>query len=90
MNRCKPIHFRSKWVFALVLIFVLVKMLPAIGEVKTVDFYSESVNRTMKYNLPLKGISMMVQLNRAILHRLTRVSVILVHTHLTLMIHGLR
>jgi S-formylglutathione hydrolase FrmB len=37
----------------LISIFVLALVLPAIGEVKTAEFYSESVNRTMKYNIYL-------------------------------------
>jgi len=52
-NIPKFVYPRSKWTFALVLVFVFVCVLPAIGEVKTVDFYSESVNRTMKYNICL-------------------------------------
>ncbi len=53
INRRKSIYFRSKWIFALILIFVLACVLQAAGEVKTADFHSESVNRTMKYNIYL-------------------------------------
>lgn len=42
---------RTRGFIAVVSIFILAKLLPAIGEVKTVEFYSESVNRTMKYNI---------------------------------------
>jgi len=52
-NVQKLIYFRSKWIFALILIFVLAKVLPAATEIKTIDFHSESVNRTMKYNIYL-------------------------------------
>ncbi len=37
----------------MVFVFILVTVLSAIGEVKTVDFHSESVSRTMKYNIYL-------------------------------------
>ncbi len=50
-NIQKLVDPRSKWTFAFVLVFVCV--LQANGEVKTIDFYSESVSRTMKYNIYL-------------------------------------
>jgi len=50
-NRSKCLQ--SKWIFMLILFFVFINVLPAIGEVKTVEFYSESVERTMKYNIYL-------------------------------------
>lgn len=37
----------------MVFVLILTTVLPASGEVKTVDFHSESVNRTMKYNIYL-------------------------------------
>ncbi len=52
-NVKKLIYFRSKRISTLVLIFVLSTVLPALGEVKTAEFFSESVNRTMKYNIYL-------------------------------------
>ncbi len=70
MIRRKSIYCRSKWVFALVLIFVLAKVLPAIGEVKTVDFRSESVSRTMKYNIYLPEDYESTKKNYAVLYLL--------------------
>ena len=47
----RQIFLRLKWLSALALICVFAFARPAIGEIKTVDFFSESVNRTMRYNI---------------------------------------
>ncbi|MFC2166544.1 alpha/beta hydrolase [Acidobacteriota bacterium] len=53
MNGRNSKYVQSKWIFLIVSIIVLACVRPAIGEVKTVDFFSESVGRTMKFNIYL-------------------------------------
>ena len=47
----EQIKLSSKWFMVLVLICVFGFVRQMTGEVKTVDFFSESIDRTMRYNI---------------------------------------